>query len=163
MSELETTETSLTIRRTFDAPRERVFEAWTDPDQLKQWWGPREWTLPVCELDVREGGVWRYCMRGPNGEESWGKAVYQEIVEPERIVTTDVFTDEDGTPVDGMPEMHVTVEFAERDGATELTLTHEGIPADEVEPEQAGTGWSESFDKLDAHLSGDTGDDHARD
>lgn len=109
------------MERVFDAPLELAFKAFSDADLLAQWWGPKGWTLPVCNLDFRPGGVWHYCMRGPGGEESWGKAIYQEIVEPERIVYTDIFSNEEGTTVEGMPQTVVTVTFAEQDGKTKIT------------------------------------------
>src|SRR5687768_16632849 len=104
-----TAENVLIAERTFDAPRELVFDVWSDPKHIAQWWGPKGWTLPVCKMDFRPGGVWHYCMRGPEGEESWGKAVYQEIVKPERIVYIDAFADAQGNAVEGMPEMLITV------------------------------------------------------
>jgi hypothetical protein len=67
--------------RTFDAPREAVFNAWSECEALGRWWGPTGWTLPVCEIDFREGGTWFYCMRSPEGEDSCGKSTYHEIVE----------------------------------------------------------------------------------
>jgi uncharacterized protein YndB with AHSA1/START domain len=87
------------MERTFDAPRKLVFEAFSDCKHLTHWWGPKDWTLPVCKIDFRPGGVWHYCMRGPEGDESWGKAIYREIVEPERIVYLDTFADEAGNPL----------------------------------------------------------------
>jgi uncharacterized protein YndB with AHSA1/START domain len=74
----------LVISRIIDAPRERVFEAWTK--QLPQWWGPHGMTTPVCEMDLRPGGVFRTVMRAPDGTEYLTKGVFLEVVEPERIV-----------------------------------------------------------------------------
>jgi uncharacterized protein YndB with AHSA1/START domain len=109
------------LSRTFNAPRTLVWDAWSKPEHLKQWWGPEGWELPVCEIDFREGGTWVYCMKGPDGMESWGKAYYQELKRPERIVYRDTFIDADRQPLEGMPEMTITVEFAEADGKTTLT------------------------------------------
>jgi uncharacterized protein YndB with AHSA1/START domain len=106
------------VERAFDAPRALVWRAWTEPERLRQWWAPRGWSLPFCELDLRPGGVWRYGMRGPEGEESWGKAVYREIVPPERLTFVDSFTDAAGAPIDRMPTLDFSVEFTERDGGT---------------------------------------------
>jgi uncharacterized protein YndB with AHSA1/START domain len=92
-------ERELVITRIFDAPRELVFKAWTKPERVKRWWGPNGWTLPVCKIDLRPGGVWRYCMRSPEGQDSRGKAVYHEIVELERNGYTDTFADEEGNPI----------------------------------------------------------------
>lgn len=153
MTEIEASETSLTIRRTFDAPRERVWEAWSDPDELAQWWGPADWTLSANDLDFREGGVWHFCMRSPDGDEAWGKVVYEEIVEPERIVAKDYFADEDGDQVEDTPELTLTVEFLDRGDATEVVLSHGGYPTAEMS-EMAERGWTGSLDDLEAYLDG---------
>ena len=152
---------ALVIERTFDAPRELVWKAWTDPELAKRWWGPKVFTTPVCEIDLRVGGKYLYCMRDPDGKDYWSTGVYREIVEPERIVATDSFADEHGNAVPashyGMTgdfplEMLVTVTFEDLGGKTKLTLRQAGMPAGEMS-EMAGTGWSESFDKLAAFLA----------
>lgn len=78
-------ETSLTVRRTFDAPRERVWDAWTDPEQVTRWWGPDGFTTATAEINLRPGGVRRYVMTGPDGNEYQNRIVYDEIVEPEYL------------------------------------------------------------------------------
>ena len=147
---------ALVITRQFDAPRERLWQAWTDPEHVKRWWGPKGFTTPFCTIDLRVGGVFLYCMRSPEGKDYWSKNVYREIVSPTRIVATDSFADEKGNVVPatyyGMSsdiplEMLVTVTFEEQGGKTKLTLTHAGLPAGE-QRDGAQTGWSESFDKL---------------
>jgi len=103
----------------FDAPREVVFEAWTNPRHLVQWWGPNGSTNPICELDARVGGAWRIVMRSPAGVEYPCGDVYREIVAPKRLVFTNIATDNDGNPVlDGL----TTVIIAEHGGNTKLTL-----------------------------------------
>ncbi len=79
-------ERGIVITRVFDAPRGRVFNAWTDPEHFERWWGPNGFTTPVCKVDARAGGILHYCMRSPEGRDFWGKGVYREVVEPERIV-----------------------------------------------------------------------------
>ena len=145
----------LMITRTFDAPRERVFEAWTVPERLKLWHGPKGYTCPSCTIDPRVGGRYLACMRSPEGQEIWSTGVYREIVPGEKIVCTDSFSDAKGNIVPashyGMPgdwplELLVTVTFEKAGGKTRMTLRHAGLP-----PEILGdceTGWSESFDKL---------------
>lgn len=81
-------EPSVVIARIIKAPRERVFKAWTDPKQMAQWWGPAVFTTPVCEMDVRPGGLYRIVMRSPDGVDYPLKGVYREVVEPERLVMT---------------------------------------------------------------------------
>ena len=85
------------IKRTFNAPRRLVFKAWTEPESIKQWWGPRTWPVAVCTVDLRVGGRWHYCMRGPDGQESWGIGIYTVIDEPKRLVIEDHFSDAEGT------------------------------------------------------------------
>lgn len=116
MTDVGTTDTSLTVRRTFDAPRERVWQAFTDPEQVDQWWGPDGFSTTTDEMDVRPGGVWRFKMVGPDGEEYPNLVAYDEVVEPERLAYTH------GSPDD--PEMfQVTVTFEDGgDGLTELTM-----------------------------------------
>lgn len=146
----------LIITRFLDAPREFVWKAWTEPDRFMHWWGPREFTTSVSEMDFRVGGEYLTCMRSPDGQDYWSKGVYREIVEPERIVFTDSFSDEDGETVpasyygmsgDWPMELLVTVTFEEYEGKTKLTLRHAGIPAGENR-DMAAEGWNESFDKL---------------
>ena len=79
---------ALVKTRIFDAPREIVFEAWTRAEHLVNWWGPNDFTLPFCEIDFREGGSYRFCMRSPEGEDYWVWGEYREIDEPGRIVMT---------------------------------------------------------------------------
>ena len=153
---------TLVIDRVFDAPRELVWKAWTDPEMAKRWWGPRGFVAPAAEIDLRVGGKYLFAMQSPefnNGEPIWSTGVYREIVPYERLVCTDSFADEKGNVVPathyGMTEdfpleMLVTVELEEIDGKTKLTLRHEGMPADMAAG--AETGWNESFDKLAASL-----------
>ena len=87
-STAQASDRELVITRMFDARRELVFEAWTQAEHLVHWWGPKDFTLPFCEIDFREGGSYRFCMRSPEGDDHWVSGEYQEIVEPERIVMT---------------------------------------------------------------------------
>jgi uncharacterized protein YndB with AHSA1/START domain len=103
------------ITRELAAPRRLVFEAWTRPEHVARWWGPRGYTLEVCEIDLRPGGAWRFVQRAPDGSEYGFRGEYREIVPPERLAYTFEF--------DGMPG-HVSLEtltFEERDGRTMVT------------------------------------------
>ena len=144
------------IIRIFDASRELVWKAWTDPQHFRRWWGPKDYTCPFCEMDFRVGGKYLNCMRSPEGKEYWGTGVFREIIPMERIVFTDCFADEQGNVVPathyGMSpdfplEMLVIVTFEDLDGKTKMTLEHIGIPTG-PDSEGAQQGWSESFDKL---------------
>jgi uncharacterized protein YndB with AHSA1/START domain len=144
------------MERIFDAPRELVFQAFSECKHLTQWWGPTGWTLPVCQMDFRPGGVWFYCMRGPAGEDACGKAIYREIVQPERIVYTDAFADTAGNVLEGMPEILVTLEFAESDGKTKLTNRAEFASAADKEATLAMgmvEGLTQTLDRLEAYLA----------
>ena len=148
-------ERRLIVERVFDAPRALVWKAWTEPEHLARWWGPRGWTTTNYEMEVRPGGVWHYCMRGPGGEESWGKAVYREIVEPHRIVYLDTFSDAEGNTVEGMPAVLITFEFAEHDGKTKITSRGEFASVEELESVLAMgvvQGLTETWDRLAEYL-----------
>lgn len=107
------------ITRDFDAPRELVFDCHVKPDLVRRWLtGPPGWTMPVCDIDLRVGGRYRYVWRGPNGEDMGMGGVFREIVRPERIVTNELF-DEDWTG----GETLVTTVFTEGGGRTRATLT----------------------------------------
>jgi uncharacterized protein YndB with AHSA1/START domain len=98
--------------RIFDAPRELVWLATTEPRHVAHWWGPREMTLTVCEADVRPGGTWRYVQRGPDGQEYPFRGVYLEVVPPEKVVMTQIF---DVEPY-SRSELVVTVTLSELEG-----------------------------------------------
>jgi uncharacterized protein YndB with AHSA1/START domain len=136
----------LVITRVFDAPRELVWKAWTEPEAAVKWWGPKGFTIPDSKLDVRPGGAWRVCMRSPEGEAHWAHGVYREIVEPELLVYTWVW--EKGA----RDEKLVTVTFAE-DGPkrTKLTL-HQAAFVTVEDRDEHREGWSESLDRLAEYL-----------
>lgn len=151
----------LVMERIFNAPRELVFEAYSTAEHLKNWWGPKGWTLPFCEVDFRPGGVWFYCMKGPVGSEdgeimeSWGKAIYQEIVEPQRIVYKDTFVDSEGNRIEGTPEMLITVEFVQENGKTRLiskTLFESAEQLQQVVEMGVEEGFNQTLDRLEAYL-----------
>jgi uncharacterized protein YndB with AHSA1/START domain len=153
----------LVITRVFDTPRELVFKAWTEPERLKRWWGPKGFSTPYCKIDLRPGGVFFYCMRSPDGLDVWVKGVFREIVVPERIVLTDAFADAEGNVVPpthyGMSpewplETLLTVTFEEHAGGkkTKLTLRHAGIPPG-AERDGAQQGWLETVDRLAEYLA----------
>jgi len=109
----------LTISRLVDAPRELVFEVWTDAKHLPRWWGPEGFTVPECESDPRPGGTVKIVMRGPDGADYPLTGVYREVVAPERVVVEGNALRPDGRP---MLEVLNTTTFADRDGKTEITV-----------------------------------------
>jgi uncharacterized protein YndB with AHSA1/START domain len=146
------------ITRTFDAPREQVWKTWTDPELMKSWWGPKNFTAPVIESDFREGGRYLNAMRDAEGKTYWSTGEYKQIRKNEKIVVSDSFADENGNVVSGsyygMPnipdETKLTVTFEDQGGKTKLTLRHgEFHPAD---AEACRSGWNETLDKFAAAL-----------
>jgi uncharacterized protein YndB with AHSA1/START domain len=154
----KTSDQVLLITRTFDAPIDLVFKEWTEPiDEMKM----KGFTCPVCRIDLRPGGTYFYCMRSPEGKNYWGTGTYIEVIEPERIVCTDNFADENGNIVspksygmsDDWPnEAIITVDFSEDAGKTILTLQHSPIKPGK-ERDMCRDGWSESLDKLADYLA----------
>jgi len=148
------TERELVLSRIFDAPRELVFQAWTDAAHLARWWGPRGFTNPVCELDVRPGGALRITMRGPDGRDYPMEGVFREIVEPERLVFTNNAVDADGKL---LLEGLTTVTFADVGGRTKLTLRTRAAGAGPQTArmlEGMDAGWMQSIEKLEEELGG---------
>ena len=141
-------ERKLMLTRIFDAPRELVFKAWTDPKHMARWWGPKGFTNPVCEMDVRPGGALRIVMRAPDGVDYPMRGVFREIVKPERLVFTNIALDEDGNAVlEGL----TTVTFAEHDGKTKLTLQTNAVAlvAEAFQKlEGMEEGWTQSLERL---------------
>jgi uncharacterized protein YndB with AHSA1/START domain len=149
--QLEKMQTMITTR-IFDAPREVVFKAWTDPKQLQRWWGPKGFTNPVCEVDARPGGAIRIHMRAPDGTVYPMIGVFHEIVVPERLVFTSSALDANGNP---LFEVLNTVTFAEEGGKTKLTV-HASVSKviGDAAPHLAGMeqGWSMTLDRLAEEL-----------
>jgi uncharacterized protein YndB with AHSA1/START domain len=155
------TQQDVVITRVFDAPRELVFRAWTEPEHLMRWWGPNYFTTPFCTIDLRPGGAFHYCMRSPDGHDFWGKAIYREVVAPERIVYTHTFSDAEGNLVqpthygmspDFPTEVLVTVAFAEHAGKTTVTLRSASGSAAQTERDNMQAGYNQSLDKLAEYL-----------
>lgn len=137
-------------RRAFDAPRQLVWEAHTRPEHVQRWLlGPDGWTMPVCEIDLRPGGAWRYVWRHGDGREFGMHGVFREVVPPERIVHTEHFGD-------GPPAV-VTSTFAEEGGRTLLTV-RVAYASKEIRDAALASGmtggWGRSYDRLAEQLPG---------
>jgi uncharacterized protein YndB with AHSA1/START domain len=141
---------TLTIARTFEAPRALVFAAWTDPAHLAKWWGPRGYVLQSCEVEARPGGAYRFCIRSPEGRDNrmWGS--YREVVPPERLVLAGSWVDADGTPIG--PTSVLTLIFEDLGGRTRLTL-HNAIFESEEARDLHYRGWNSSLDRLAEYLA----------
>ncbi|MBS4189503.1 SRPBCC domain-containing protein [Bacillus sp. FJAT-49705] len=127
---------TLVLERVFNAPHSLVFQAFSQEEHLKRWFSPKGWSLPVSNFDFRPGGKWHYCMKCTDesqeyyGNESWGITTYEEIVEPERIVYVDSFSDPEGNIVEGLPTTKVTMTFIEQEGKTKLISSAEYVSAE---------------------------------
>ena len=146
----------LVIERIFDAPREQVWRAWTDPELFMRWWGPSTFTSPTCRMDVRPGGRYVWSMRDPDGNDYYSAGTFLEVVPPERLVYTDSFADKDGNIIppstygmsDAFPtELTVTVTLEDLGKQTKMRTTFSGMP-EGPEKEMTAAGFNESLDKL---------------
>ncbi len=163
MIKTDQNKSELIITRVFSAPRELVWKAWTEPERVKQWWGPRGFTSPFCKIDLRVGGSYLFSMRSTDGQDFWSTGVYREIVPQEKIVATDSFADEKGNVVpashygmsgDWPLETETTFIFEDQDGKTKFTIKSpqvEGISA--TDRDNMEQGWNESLDKLAEYLA----------
>jgi uncharacterized protein YndB with AHSA1/START domain len=141
----------LSFSRLINAPREKVFRAWTDPELLKQWFAPLPWTTPRAELDVRPGGSNLIVMRGPDGQEFPNRGVYLEVVKDERLVFTDAYS-RAWEPA-AKPFMTVILTFEDQSGKTKYTVrVRHWTEADRETHEKMGfhTGWGQCADQLEA-------------
>ncbi len=152
--------------RVFDAPRDRVWQAWTEAERLKQWFAPKGFSMTRCKLDLRVGGLFHYCLRMPDGKDMWGRWVIREIVEPKKLVFVVSFSDEKrGITVHPMSpswprEMLSTVEFEEQESKTKVTVHWSPINATEIENKTfedsrdgMKQGWGGTFDYLVEYLA----------
>jgi uncharacterized protein YndB with AHSA1/START domain len=147
--ETQERERELVITRILDAPRHRVFQAWTEPDRVARWWGPQGFVTTYWDMDIRPGGTFRVCMRSPEGAEHWKQGVYREVVEPERLVFT--FAWEDGADKPGHQTI-VTVTFAEQGDKTELTL-HQAVFETVAARDDHRRGWTSTLQRFAVYLA----------
>lgn len=147
-----TADREIIITRVFNAPRELVFDVWTDPNHVGHWWGPTGFTTTTHEMEVRPGGVWRFIMHGPDGVDYKNRIVYQEVVRPERLV---YLHDDDSE--ENAREFHVTVTFTEQEGRTGLTMRTLFATAGErdmvVKEFSAIEGGNQTLDRFGEHLA----------
>lgn len=154
-----------TISRVFDAPRALVWQAWTDPEHLKRWFGPKGFTMPKCTMDFRPGGTFHYCMQGPGGAEMWGKWIFREITPPAKLVLINAFSDAAGNltrhpmaPAWPLESLSTTT-LTETDGKTTLTIesapynatAEENKLFDSAHDSMRG-GWGGTFEQLAEYL-----------
>jgi uncharacterized protein YndB with AHSA1/START domain len=146
----DSSELELVITRTFDAPRELVFRMWTEPEHLAHWGGPKDSTFKIIRMDARPGGPYRFNMKGVNGTDHWSQGIYREIVAPERLVFTTVWTDAEGNPTS--PHTLVTLTFDEYEGKTKLTLHQTGLES-VTSRDSHREGYLSTLERLEAYLA----------
>jgi len=152
--------------RVIAAPRDLVFKAFSDPENLARWWGPKGFTNTFHEFDLRPGGAWRFVMHGPDGVDYPNESVFVEVVKPERIVFVNSFSDEKGNVA--RHSMHMawpleilnTIGFTEQAGKTTVTVRSQPLNATEEERktfedgfESRQQGWGGTLDKLAEYLA----------
>mgnify|MGYP002382465270 FL=1 len=140
---------TLTIVRTFDAPRELIFKVWSQPEHVVRWWGPKGFTTPACQMDVRPGGSYRTVIRSPEGKEHVMRGNYREVVPPERLVMSFAWEDGEGRPGH---ETLVEVAFEDIEGRTRLTFKH-GVFETAAACESHLQGWTAFMESLAAYLA----------
>jgi len=159
---------SLTITRFINAPQEKVWKAFTDPEEMKKWWGPQNWSAPTVKIDFKVGGKYLLCMRGSMGPgqpeiDTWSAGIYEEIVPMEKIVVMDFFSDDKGNKINasvyGLPdtfpmESKIIFTFEEiESGTMKFTLHYPSISGIEGKMQSDMVqGWNQSLDKLEAAL-----------
>ncbi|HEX9332374.1 MAG TPA: SRPBCC domain-containing protein [Anaerolineales bacterium] len=153
----------LVVTRIIDAPLELVWKAWTEPEHIMRWWGPKHYTSPSCKIDLREGGKYIFCMRAPKdhgGQDMYTAGVYKKIVPMQYLEFTQGLSDKDGNPIDpiqvGMPpdfpeEIRTTIVFEAKGNMTELTITEYDWPMSQMSV-YSYAGLHQSMDKLSESL-----------
>jgi uncharacterized protein YndB with AHSA1/START domain len=164
----DTKSVDFVMSRVFDAPRDLVWQSFTEPERMQEWWGPKGSVIVASKMDFRVGGTYLGAMRAPDGQVMWGKFIYREIVAPERLVWVHSFSDEAGgdtrhpmSPTWPL-KLLTTVTLEEAPGGkTKLTLRWSPLEATEAERKTFDAahdgmrgGWGGTFERLDAYLAG---------
>jgi uncharacterized protein YndB with AHSA1/START domain len=166
-TQTQTKSPDFVISRVFDAPRELVWKAFTDAERMKQWWGPKGFTVIASKMDLRPGGTYHYGMKAPDGSPMWGKFVFREVTAPERMVFVNSFSDEAGGTtrhplhLSWPLEMLTTFTFEELPGGrTKFTTRWQALNATPEEQNTFDTnhnsmrmGWTGTLDNLQAYLA----------
>ncbi|HSU29016.1 MAG TPA: SRPBCC family protein [Chitinophagaceae bacterium] len=150
ISSADTTDREVVIRRLINAPRELVFDAWTDPEHVGEWYGPTGFTITTHEIDIRPGGVWRFIMHGPDGIDYPNYIKYDEVVKPERLAYSH------GSSADEPDLFYATITFEEANGKTQLQMKSVFKTKEErdyvVREHKAIEGGNQTVDRFEAYL-----------
>lgn len=155
------TRADVTVERTFNAPIDKVWTMWNNPEAIKKWWGPTGYSCPMAQNDPRVGGSYILGMQGPDGKVVYNVGTYSEFEPMKKMVSKMAFADEDGRPVPashyGLPgnwpdEVIVSVEFTNAAEKTIVKITEQGIPS--IMKLFAKMGWEQQFEKMDVILAG---------
>ncbi|MBS1902583.1 MAG: SRPBCC domain-containing protein [Bacteroidetes bacterium] len=163
---MEVSPKTFTITRTLNAPRQLVWDVWTQPDHLMKWFAPKGFIMPKCDMDFRVGGTFHYCQESPSGEQMWGKWIFREIVKPEKIDLLHSFSDAEGgithhpmAPTWPLQMTSVTT-LVDNAGKTDLTIAWSPYNASDEEIttfnssfDSMNGGWNGTFEYLEAYLS----------
>ncbi|PZP55679.1 MAG: polyketide cyclase [Micavibrio aeruginosavorus] len=140
--------TDLIISRELNAPRDKVFQAWTKSRHLIHWWGPKGFTMPSHKMDIHPGGMYRCDLKAPDGKDHWAQGVFREMIEPSHLAFSHSW-EEDGASI---PETFVTVELTEKNEKTVMIFHQSGFKS-ENQRDSHNDGWSQSFDRLENYLA----------
>jgi uncharacterized protein YndB with AHSA1/START domain len=149
---VDTSDREFLVTRLFDAPRELVFDAFSDPVHISNWWGPRGFTTTTTKMDVNPGGIWRFCMHGPDGRDYENIVTYLEVVRPERLVY------KHGGDIETEPvNFEVRITFEDRGGKTQMTwhMVFPSVAAFQhvIKEYRADEGLTQTLDRLGEHLA----------
>lgn len=141
---------NLTISRSFNAPREKVFKAWTKSRHLIHWWGPEGFSMPSHKMDIHPNGIYRCDLKDSNGKDHWVQGVFKEMIEPSHLAFTHSW-EENGAST---PETLVSIELTEENGKTDMVFYQAGFETTK-DSNSHRDGWNSSFDKLEQYLATD--------
>ncbi len=147
----------LTVVRSFDAPLEQVWKAWTTSEILDQWWGPHPYRAETKTMDFREGGHWLYCMAGPQGDRTWCRVDYETIQPHKSITSTAIFCDEQGNQNPNLPIMHWRKEFSPTYNGTAVVIELSFNKTEDMETiikMRFEEGFTAGLGNLDQYLAG---------
>lgn len=154
---------TITLERYIKVTQSRVFKAWTDAAEIKNWWGPKGFTTTYSQFDPRPGGLIRRCIRSQKGKEYWAKGVIQDITFPKKLVYIGSLSDkhgntlsahvQQGLSLDWAIEMLIEVEFEEQQGKTKIKITHSGVSQSVPEQEACVAAWEQTLDSLEDYLA----------